>query len=58
MELLAELTRIIMTEKGLNKYAKIVAETDIVRCGCDIYLLECDKYVRKPNNLKENTHGR
>ena len=58
MELLAELTRIIMTEKGLDKYAEIIAEIDIANCGCNVYILKCDKYVRKPNNLKENTHGR
>ena len=53
-----------MTDKGLDKYAEIVAETDIEQCGIDLCLLECDKYVRKqitPNvatTVKEKTDGR
>jgi|TARA_R100000655_G_scaffold13520_2_gene30519 hypothetical protein len=64
MELLAEITRLIMTDKGLDRYAEIVAETDIEQCGIDLCLLECDKYVRKqitPNvvtTVKEKTDGR
>jgi uncharacterized OB-fold protein len=49
----------ILTDKGVNKYAEYVAEADMIDCGMNVRLLECDKYVRKYKILiKENNNDR
>ena len=55
MELLAELTKLIMTNKGLNKYAQIVAETDMIQCGVNVRILDDSSYVHKIL-IKEKIH--